>query len=83
MIPIARPSSFAKPYWTNECSKLVKDTRRTRRKWKKLGTEESWLDYLTSTSIKKAQIQKAKNIGWMATVSQAAQDPTKIWKLAK
>ncbi|KAI0998157.1 hypothetical protein K3495_g10034 [Podosphaera aphanis] len=82
-IPGARPSSLAKPYWTSESSKAVKDTRKARRKWKTLGTKDCWLDYLTSTSIKKAQIQKAKNIGWRATVSEAAQDPTKIWKLAK
>ncbi|KAI0992219.1 hypothetical protein K3495_g15967, partial [Podosphaera aphanis] len=82
-IPKARPSSFAKPYWTTQCSEAVKDTRKARRKWKKLGTEESWLDYLRSTSTKKAQTKKAKNIGWRATVSEATQDPTKIWKLAK
>ncbi|KAI1001881.1 hypothetical protein K3495_g6320 [Podosphaera aphanis] len=82
-IPRAKPSSFAKPYWTSECSKAVKNTRKARRKWKMLGTEDSWIEYLTSTSVKKAQIQKAKNIGWRATVSEAAQDPSKIWKLAK
>ncbi|KAI0991930.1 hypothetical protein K3495_g16257, partial [Podosphaera aphanis] len=82
-IPRARPSSFAKPYWTSECSKAVKDTRKARRNWKMLGTEDSWIEYLTSTSVKKAQIRKAKNIGWRATVSEAAEDPTKIWKLAK
>ncbi|KAI1001856.1 hypothetical protein K3495_g6347 [Podosphaera aphanis] len=48
-----------------------------------LGTDDSWIEYLTSTSVKKAQIQKAKNIGWRATVSEAAQDPSKNWKLAK
>ncbi|KAI0993785.1 hypothetical protein K3495_g14399 [Podosphaera aphanis] len=71
-IPRARLSSFAKTYWTSEYSKAVKDTRKARRKWKTLGTKDSWLGYLTSTSIK-----KAKNIGWRATVSEAAQDPTK------
>ncbi|POS85079.1 hypothetical protein EPUL_003411 [Erysiphe pulchra] len=35
-----------------------------------------------STSKKKTQIKKAKNIGWRATVSEATQDSAKIWKLA-
>ncbi|KAI0999743.1 hypothetical protein K3495_g8454 [Podosphaera aphanis] len=33
-IPRARPSSFAKPYWTSECSKAVKDTRKARKSGK-------------------------------------------------
>lgn len=83
IIPIAKPSKFAKPYWTNQCSEAVKDTRKARRKWQSLGTEESWIEYQKSTSKKKAQIKRAKTIGWRAAVSEASRDPSKIWKLAK
>ena len=82
-IPKAKPSKFAKPYWTDQCSEAVKETRKARRNWKRLGTEESWIDYQKSTSRKKARIKKAKTIGWRAAVSEASRDPTKIWKLAK
>ncbi|KAI0991245.1 hypothetical protein K3495_g16942, partial [Podosphaera aphanis] len=44
-IPKAKPSRFAKPYWNTQCSEAVKDTRKARRKWKKLSTEESWIEY--------------------------------------
>ncbi|KAI0990728.1 hypothetical protein K3495_g17459, partial [Podosphaera aphanis] len=77
------PSRFAKPYWNTQCSEAVKDTRKARRKWKKLSTEESWIEYQKTTSKKKAQIKRAKTIGWRAAVSEASHDPTKIWKLAK
>ncbi|KAI1003707.1 hypothetical protein K3495_g4497 [Podosphaera aphanis] len=82
-IPKAKPSRFAKSYWNAQCSEAVKDTRKARRKWKKLSTEESWIEYQKTTSKKKAQIKRAKTIGWRAAVSEASHDPTKIWKLAK
>ncbi|KAI1001176.1 hypothetical protein K3495_g7023 [Podosphaera aphanis] len=82
-IPIARPSQYAKPYWTTQCSEAVKNTRKARRRWKHLGTEESWVEYQKTTSRKKAQIKRAKTIGWRAAVSEASRNPTKIWKLAK
>lgn len=40
-MPYARPSRFAKPYWTTQRSEAVKETRKAWRKWKKVGTEES------------------------------------------
>ena len=83
IIPIAKPSKFAKPYWTTQCSEAVKDTRKARRAWKYRGTEKSWIEYQKATSRKKTQIKKAKTIGWRAAVSEASRDPTKIWKLAK
>lgn len=82
-VPIAKPSKFSKPYWTTQCSEAVKATRKARRNWKRLGTDESWIEYQKSTSKKKAQIKRDKTIGWRAAVSEASRDPTKIWKLAK
>ncbi|KAI0997975.1 hypothetical protein K3495_g10215 [Podosphaera aphanis] len=64
IIPIAKLSQYAKPYWTTQCSEAVKNIRKARRR-------------------KKAQIKRAKTIGWRAVVSEASRDPTKIWKLAK
>ena len=82
-IPSARPSAFAKPYWTKECSEAVKEARKARRLWTRLGSEESWVEYQKSTNRKKSQIKKAKMIGWRAIVSEATNDPAKLWKLAK
>ncbi|KAI1002563.1 hypothetical protein K3495_g5635 [Podosphaera aphanis] len=74
-IPKTKPSGFAKPYWNAQCSEAVKDTRKARRQWKNLGTEQSWIEYQKTTSKKKAQIKRAKIIGWRAPVSEVSRDP--------
>lgn len=40
-IPTAKPSQFAKGYWTRECSQAVKEARRARRVWTEQGIEDS------------------------------------------
>lgn len=82
-IPAARPSQFAKGYWTRECSQAVKEARRARRVWTEQGTEESWIQYHQATSRKKKQIKRDKNQAWRVAVAEAAKDPKKIWKLGK
>ncbi|KAI0995575.1 hypothetical protein K3495_g12605, partial [Podosphaera aphanis] len=83
VIPKGKPSRYAKPYWTKECTRLVKEARRARRRWTQQGTEDSWVAYNKTTNRKKVQIKRDKMIGWRALVSEVASDPTKIWKLAK
>lgn len=82
-IPNANPSRYAKTYWTYQCSEAVKNARRARREWKKIGTEESCIEYQKSTSKEKAQIKRAKTIRWRLAVVEATKDPGKIRKLAK
>ncbi|KAI0995164.1 hypothetical protein K3495_g13016 [Podosphaera aphanis] len=83
LIPKAKPSKYAKPYWTKECSQVVKDARKARRRWTQLGTEDSWVEYNKATNRKKKQIKKDKVIGWRITVTEVSQDPKKMWKLAE
>ncbi|KAI1005137.1 hypothetical protein K3495_g3081 [Podosphaera aphanis] len=83
VIPKEKPSRYAKPYWTKECTRLIKEARRARRRWTQQGTEDSWVAYNKTTNRKKVQIKRDKMIGWRALVSEVASDPTKIWKLAK
>ncbi|KAI0990708.1 hypothetical protein K3495_g17479, partial [Podosphaera aphanis] len=83
LVPKAKPSKFAKPYWTKECSQVVREARKARRQWTHQGTESSWVNYQKATNRKKKQIRKDKTIGWRVTVAEATQDPAKIWKLAK
>ena len=44
-IPKSRPSKFAKPYWTKECSEAVKEALKARRYWTKAPSEDSWVQY--------------------------------------
>lgn len=83
LIPKVKPSTYAKPYWTTECSRLVKEARKARRRWTTEGSEESWIAYNKATNRKKSQIKKDKAIGWRAVVAEATNDPNKIWKLSK
>ncbi|KAI0998161.1 hypothetical protein K3495_g10028 [Podosphaera aphanis] len=83
LIPKAKPSQFAKPYWTTECSRRVQEARSARRKWTQENSLESWIEYNKTTNRKKSQIRKDKMIGWRTTISEASKDPTKVWKLAK
>ena len=82
-IPKSRPSAHAKPYWTKDCSEAVKEARKARRNWTKYRSEESWIEYQKAMNWKKGQIRRAKNIGWRAVVSEATNDPSKLWKLTK
>lgn len=61
MIPKASPSTYVKPYWTKECSDVVKLTRRTRRLWNIEGIEESWTIYQKAINDKKRKIKKDKS----------------------
>ncbi|KAI0996003.1 hypothetical protein K3495_g12178 [Podosphaera aphanis] len=83
LVPKANRSRFSKPYWTTECTQVVKMARRARRRWTKQGTDESWIAYCKATNKKKGQIKEDKQIGWRAIVSESTNDPQKIWKLAK
>ncbi|KAI0991034.1 hypothetical protein K3495_g17153, partial [Podosphaera aphanis] len=51
-IPMAKPSKFAKPYWTRQCSEVVRETRKARRNWKTHGTEENWITYQKASNKK-------------------------------
>ncbi|KAI0994187.1 hypothetical protein K3495_g13996, partial [Podosphaera aphanis] len=83
LIPKAKPSQFAKPYWTTECSRRVQEARSARRKWTQENSLENWIKYNKATNKKKSQIRKDKMIGWRTTVSEVSKDPTRIWKLAR
>ncbi|KAI1005378.1 hypothetical protein K3495_g2839 [Podosphaera aphanis] len=83
LIPRTKPSEFSIPYWTKECSEAVKQARKARRYWTQFKTEGSWIEYQKATNNKKRVIKKAKMIGWRAIVSEATNNPSKIWKLAK
>ncbi|KAI0999644.1 hypothetical protein K3495_g8553 [Podosphaera aphanis] len=82
-IPKAKPSPFAKPYRTTECSCRVQEARSARRKWTQENSLESWIEYNKATNRKKSRIRKDKMIGWRTRISEASKDPTKVWKLAK
>ncbi|KAI0993220.1 hypothetical protein K3495_g14964 [Podosphaera aphanis] len=51
--------------------------------WTTKWTDESWVAYCKANNRKKGQIRKEKRIGWRAIVTEATNDPQKIWKLAK
>ena len=44
-IPLAKPSQFAKGYWTEACTQAVREARKARREWTDQGTEDSWVKY--------------------------------------
>lgn len=82
-VPIAKPSQWAKPYWTKACTEKVKGARRARRKWTKQKSQENWEELQRALQEKKNQIKTDKEIGWRALVTEAASSPQSMWKIAK
>lgn len=54
-----------------------------RRKCTHTCNEENWIEYQKATNQKKGTIKRVKTVGWKAIISEATEESTKIWKLAK
>jgi ribonuclease HI len=69
--------------WTDECKKVLMETKRLRRLHSQYGTEETWEAYRAARNHKTRTIRKALTKMHRHRVEEAAESPEKIWRLAK
>ena len=51
-VPWARPSQYAKPFWTDACNEAIKNTRKLRQTWSSTRNLLDWLAYMKSNNKK-------------------------------
>ncbi|KAJ5901433.1 hypothetical protein N7504_007427 [Penicillium tannophilum] len=88
--PWARPSTWAKPGWTPECTHIIKETRQAFRRWKKvrkrphLDVEELHEEYRSCRNRKGKVIKKALQNGFRSWIQETVKSgPRGLWRVSK
>ncbi|KAI0997728.1 hypothetical protein K3495_g10462 [Podosphaera aphanis] len=79
LIPRTKPSEFAKPYWTKECSEAVKQARKARRYWTQFKTEGSWIEYQKATNNKKKAKKDSEERNRLPQVPDIQDKEGNVW----
>lgn len=83
VIPYKVPHAKAREGWTEECTNVLAETKRLRRRHARQHTEESWDEYRKARNQKTRTIRKALKAAHRERVEKAAESPQAMWKLAK
>lgn len=81
--PWARPSPFAKEFWTEQCTAAVAHARKKRADWQTSGTPEAWEAYTTATNAKGALIKRTRRAFFRTQAHEISKDPKSIFSLAR
>jgi exonuclease III len=82
--PWARPSKWANPDWTPECSEMIKQTRRYRRIYTETHTNDDWTAYTKARNRKGKVVSKSLQRGHRKRVQQTVDlGPQGMWRIAK
>ncbi|KAF4210539.1 hypothetical protein CNMCM5878_004249 [Aspergillus fumigatiaffinis] len=82
--PWARPSKWANPDWTPECTEMVKLTRLYRRVYTDTHTDDDWIAYTKVRNRKGKVISQSLQRGHRRRVQQTVgQGPRGMWRIAK
>ena len=73
-----KSSRKIKSYWNNECSDVVAQARRLRRKWSKTHILNDWRAYTKTNDEKKKIIDKTKKLVFKRKVSAVCNNSTSI-----
>lgn len=82
-VPWAKPSQYARTGWTEECTRAVKSAKRLRRRAQRTGSNSDMETYRKAVEEKTKIIQSAMRTEFRNGIAQAAEDPTKLWRLVK
>ena len=79
-----RPTSrtYARAWWTPECTEAVQHARTMRAAWLQQGTETAWTTYTQATDRKGKIIASAKRAQWRALTHESSGSQL-LWKLSK
>jgi hypothetical protein len=73
--------SKSKSHWNQKCVDAVSTTRRKRRVWSTMRTEQSWQKYLKATNEKKKIIAREKKIEFRQTFRFFINSSSRLWRL--
>lgn len=82
-VPVANPTTYAKPWWNSTISAAIRNERQLKRQWRNTHTQRAWDDAISATAVKKKLIKEAKRAHWRASVHEAATTGEGIWRIAK
>ncbi len=71
----------SKSHWNQKCVDVVLTTRRKRRVWSTMRTEQSWQKYLRATNEKKKIIARKKKIEFRQTFRFFINSSSRLWRL--
>jgi len=83
VLPKAKPSPKAREGWTRECSEILAESKRLKRRYGREHTEETWEAYRAARNRKTKTIRKALRQAHRGRVEEASQSLETLWKLAK
>ncbi len=82
-VPIAKPTTYAKPWWNSTISAAIRNERQLKRQWRRSHTQQAWDEAMSATAVKKKLIKEAKRAHWRASIHEAATSGEGIWRIAK
>ena len=83
ILPLRQPSPKARDGWTTECSEVLAEAKRLKRRHSREHTEESWEAYRTARNHKTRTIRTALRKEHRDRIETAAQSPESLWKISK
>ena len=83
ILPLRQPSPKAREGWTTECSEVLAEAKRLKRRHSREHTEESWEAYRTARNHKTRTIREALRNEHRDRIETAAQSPGSLWKISK
>ena len=82
-LPCRPLSPKAREGWSAECSTVLAEAKRLRRKHGRQHTDESWAEYKIARNQKTRTIRRELRQAHRERVEKAAESPQAMWKLAK
>ena len=77
-VPWARPSDWAKPFWSQDYNTAMIKTRNLRKIWSKTRQPEDWQAYMKANDKKQKIIDKAKRLHYRQAISDATSRLTEL-----
>ncbi|KAJ5642579.1 hypothetical protein N7490_006579 [Penicillium lividum] len=82
--PWARPSVWAHPGWTPECTEAISTTRRLFRRWRDSKDDQDHQEYRTARNKKGKVIGRALRQGFRTWIKDTIKDgPRGLWRVSK
>ncbi|PPJ61057.1 hypothetical protein CBER1_07390 [Cercospora berteroae] len=82
-LPKTMPSSRMRQRWNEQCSEVLAEAKRLKRRLGREHTDDDWEAYRTARNKKTRVIRKALRQAHRDRVEEASQSPQALWKLAK
>lgn len=83
VLPKMKPSFRMKAGWNQECSEVLAEAKRLKRRYGQEHTENDWEAYRAARNHKTRTIRKSLRKAHRDKIEEASQSPESLWRLAK